>query len=206
MKVENTLKGIHNRLDDVEQRICKVEDRVGKNTEVEIKRKEKRTLKNESSLRDIWDNVHCIYECSQHKNPKGRGDRKGQRTYLKEMKTVLTSERKWISSKMNPKSTTLKHIVTKMEKHKDKGRFNQSILKEISPGCSLEGLMLKLKLQYFGHLMRRADSFEKILCLFSLFILLSLSFCILAVCGVPFTMEFPQWGWGCICGLSRFLG
>ena len=40
---------------------------------------------------------------------------------------------------------------------------NQSILKEISPGCSLEGLMLKLKLQYFGHLMRRADSFEKTL-------------------------------------------
>ena len=39
--------------------------------------------------------------------------------------------------------------------------FNQSILKEISPGCSLEGLMLKLKLQYFGHLMWRADSFEK---------------------------------------------
>ena len=40
-------------------------------------------------------------------------------------------------------------------------RSNQSILNEISPGCSLEGLMLKLKLQYFGHLMRRADSFEK---------------------------------------------
>ena len=40
-------------------------------------------------------------------------------------------------------------------------RSNQSILQEISPGCSLEGLMLKLKLQYFGHLMRRADSFEK---------------------------------------------
>ena len=40
-------------------------------------------------------------------------------------------------------------------------RSNLSILKEISPGCSLEGLMLKLKLQYFGHLMRRADSFEK---------------------------------------------
>ena len=39
-------------------------------------------------------------------------------------------------------------------------RSNQSILKEISPGCSLEGLMLKLKLQYFGHLMRRADSLE----------------------------------------------
>ena len=44
-------------------------------------------------------------------------------------------------------------------------RFNQSILKEISPRCSLEGLMLKLKLQYFGYLMRRADSFEKILML-----------------------------------------
>ena len=44
-------------------------------------------------------------------------------------------------------------------------RSNQSILKEISPGCSLEGLMLKLKLQYFGHLMQRADSFENILML-----------------------------------------
>ena len=44
-------------------------------------------------------------------------------------------------------------------------RSNQSILKEISPGYSLEGLMLKLKLQYFGHLIRRADSFEKILML-----------------------------------------
>ena len=42
-------------------------------------------------------------------------------------------------------------------------RSNQSILKEISPGCSLEVLMLKLKLQYFGHLMRRAESFEKTL-------------------------------------------
>ena len=44
-------------------------------------------------------------------------------------------------------------------------RSNQSILKEISPGCSLERLMLKLKLQYFGHLMRRADSLEKTLML-----------------------------------------
>ena len=44
-------------------------------------------------------------------------------------------------------------------------RSNQSILKEISPGCSLEGLILKLKLQYFGHLMRRTDSFEKTLML-----------------------------------------
>ena len=40
-------------------------------------------------------------------------------------------------------------------------RFNQSILKEISPGCSLEGMMLKLKLQYFGHLVQRVDSLEK---------------------------------------------
>ena len=44
-------------------------------------------------------------------------------------------------------------------------KSNQSILKEISPGCSLEGLMLKLKLQYFGHLMRRVDSLEKTLML-----------------------------------------
>ena len=45
------------------------------------------------------------------------------------------------------------------------GRSNQSILKEISPGCSLEGLMLKLKRQYFGHIMRRVDSLEKTLML-----------------------------------------
>ena len=45
------------------------------------------------------------------------------------------------------------------------GRSNQSILREISPGCSLEGLMLKLKLQYFGYLMRRTDSLEKTLML-----------------------------------------
>ena len=44
-------------------------------------------------------------------------------------------------------------------------RFNKSILKDISPGCSLEGMMLKLKLQYFGHLMRRVDSLEKTLML-----------------------------------------
>ena len=44
-------------------------------------------------------------------------------------------------------------------------RSNQSILKEMNPGCSLEGLMLKLKFQYFGHLMRRADSLEKTLML-----------------------------------------
>ena len=44
-------------------------------------------------------------------------------------------------------------------------RYNQSILKKISPGCSLEGLMLKLKLQYFGHLMRRVDSLEESLML-----------------------------------------
>ena len=44
-------------------------------------------------------------------------------------------------------------------------RSNQSVLKEISPGCSLEGMMLKLKIQYFGHLMRRVDSLEKTLML-----------------------------------------
>ena len=52
-----------------------------------------------------------------------------------------------------------------LESPLDCNRSNQSILKEISPGCSLEGLMLKLKLQYFGHLMRRADSLEKTLML-----------------------------------------
>ena len=52
-----------------------------------------------------------------------------------------------------------------LESPLDCRRSNQSILKEISPGCSLEGMMLKLKLQYFGHLMRRADSLEKTLIL-----------------------------------------
>ena len=52
-----------------------------------------------------------------------------------------------------------------MRVHWTARRSNQSILKEISPGCSLEGLMLKLKLQYFGHLMQRVDLFEKTLML-----------------------------------------
>ena len=52
-----------------------------------------------------------------------------------------------------------------LESPLDCKEIQQSILKEISPGCSLERLMLKLKLPYFGHLMRRADSFEKILML-----------------------------------------
>ena len=52
-----------------------------------------------------------------------------------------------------------------LESPLDARRSNQSILKEISPGISLEGMMLKLKLQYFGHLMRKADSFEKTLML-----------------------------------------
>ena len=52
-----------------------------------------------------------------------------------------------------------------MRVHWTARRSNQSILKEISPGCSLEGLMLRLKLQYFGHLMGRVDSLEKILML-----------------------------------------
>ena len=52
-----------------------------------------------------------------------------------------------------------------MRVHWTARRSNQSILKEISPGCSLEGMMLKLKLQYFGHLMQRVDSLEKTLML-----------------------------------------
>jgi len=52
-----------------------------------------------------------------------------------------------------------------IEKYPTSGTSNQSILKEISPGCSLEGLILNLKLPHFGHLMERADSFEKTLML-----------------------------------------
>ena len=57
------------------------------------------------------------------------------------------------------KSINVIHHINKLKNN------NQSILKEISPGCSLEGMMLKLKLQYFGHLMQRADSLEKTLML-----------------------------------------
>ena len=56
-------------------------------------------------------------------------------------------------------------LVKTLESPLDCKEINQSILKEISPGCSLEGLMLKLNLQYFGHLMQTADSFEKTLML-----------------------------------------
>ena len=68
---------------------------------------------------------------------------------------------------MVPVSTIYcKHLKTIMELiNWSARRSNQSILKEISPGCSLEGMMLKLKLQYFGHLMRRVDSLEKTLML-----------------------------------------
>ena len=52
-----------------------------------------------------------------------------------------------------------------LESPLDCKRSNQAILKEVSPGCSLEGLMLKLKIQYFGHMMQRTDSFEKTLML-----------------------------------------
>ena len=61
--------------------------------------------------------------------------------------------------RINPRRNTPRHILIKLTK------TNQSILKEISSECSLEGLMLKLKLQYFGHVMQRTDSFEKTLML-----------------------------------------
>ena len=60
---------------------------------------------------------------------------------------------------------TLTAVIFTPQTYGSARRSNQSILKEISPGCSLEGLMLKLKLQYFGHLMRRVDSLEKTLML-----------------------------------------
>ena len=56
-------------------------------------------------------------------------------------------------------------VYTRLKKRWIARRSNQTILKEISPGCSLEGLMLKMKLQYFGHLMQRVDSLEKTLML-----------------------------------------
>ena len=64
----------------------------------------------------------------------------------------------------SPQKSTWVHTKYDTE-FRGEGRSNQSILKEISPGCSLEGMMLKLKLQYFGHLMQKVDSLEKTLML-----------------------------------------
>ena len=68
------------------------------------------------------------------------------------------------TSGLNPPSNPRLHVLI-LSPLKYILRFNQSILKEISPGISLEGMMLKLKLQYFGHIMRRVDSLEKTLML-----------------------------------------
>ena len=57
----------------------------------------------------------------------------------------------------------LKSLLMKVTEFRGEGRSNRSILKEINPGCSWEGMMLKLKLQYFGHLVQRVDSLEKTL-------------------------------------------
>ena len=70
----------------------------------------------------------------------------------------------WTIKKARAKELTLSNCGAR-EDRKESARSNQSILKEISPEYSLEGLMLKLKLQYFGHLMQRADSLEKTLML-----------------------------------------
>ena len=70
---------------------------------------------------------------------------------------VERSDRMWSTGEGNGKPLQYSCLETR--------RYNQSILKEISPGCSLEGLMLKLKLQYFGHLMRSVDLLEKTLML-----------------------------------------
>ena len=67
-------------------------------------------------------------------------------------------------------------------------RSNQSILKEISPGCSLEGMMLKLKLQYFGHLMQRVDSLEKTL--------------MLGEIGAVGEYQADEWAGVCVCRIS----
>ena len=74
---------------------------------------------------------------------------------------------RWVklNTRHKEKMSKLKFAPSVEKERSTARRSNQSILKEISPGCSSEGLMLKLKLQYFGHLMRRADSFEKTLML-----------------------------------------
>ena len=87
---------------------------------------------------------------------------------LKGMCTLMFMETLFIIAEIwkQPKHLTTGNWINKVQyKYILLSRSNQSILKEISPGCSLEGLMLKLNLQYFGYLMRRADSFEKTLML-----------------------------------------
>ena len=78
-------------------------------------------------------------------------------------KTIALTRRTFVDKVMSLLFNMLSRLVITFLR--TASRSNQSILKEISPECSLEGLMLKLKLQYFGHLMRRTDSLEKTLML-----------------------------------------
>ena len=83
-----------------------------------------------------------------------------QRIARRDKKAFLNDQCKEIGE--NKRMGNIRDLFKKI---RDTKRSNQSILKEISPGCSLEGMMVKLKLQYFGHLMRRVDSLEKTLIL-----------------------------------------
>ena len=84
--------------------------------------------------------------------------------YCNKESTSYFSSKKWVYS-ISTKNSNLGSATTRrlLRVPWTARRSNQSILKEISPGCSLEGLMIKLKLQYFGHLMQRVDSLEKTL-------------------------------------------
>ena len=80
-------------------------------------------------------------------------------------KTIALTRWTFVGKVMSLLLNMLSRLEKTLESPWTSRRSNQSILKEISPGCSLEGMMLKLKLQYFGHLMRRVDSLEKTLML-----------------------------------------
>ena len=125
-EVKNTLEGINSTLNEIEEWVSNLQDRVVDIIQSEQKKKELKVIYN---IENIVNNILITLY----------GDR-------------IDAFELWCWRRLLRVPWTPR-------------RSNQSILKEISPECSLEGLMLKLKLQYFGHLMQRADSLEKTLIL-----------------------------------------
>ena len=133
----------------------------------EEKNKVKRMKRTEKSLRDLWDNTKCtnirIIGVPEEEEKKEGYEKIFEEIIVENFPNMekeianQVQEAQRVPYRINPRRNTPRHILIKLTK------TNQSILKEISSECSLEGLMLKLKLQYFDHLMRRADSFKKTL-------------------------------------------
>ena len=133
-------------------------DSPGKNTGVACHFRECMTVKSESEVAQSCPTLSDPMDCS----PPGSSVHEIFQVRVLEWGAIAFSERKLSAEELMLLNCA---VGEDLRVPWTARRSNQSILKEISPGCPLEGLMLKLKLQYFRHLMRRADSFEKTLML-----------------------------------------